>query len=247
MKTYQLTMKNKIKRVLQKTTLSLALVLATGSFAHAQLALPSAPASKAPAAAANATPAPQASFRDGVEYRTLPAPQATEAKGKIEVLEFFWYGCPHCHDFDPELQAWVKRQGKDVSFKRIPIAFREDFLPHSQMFYAFEELGKGDAYTDKVMNAIHGQRKQLLKESEIADWVATQQGVDAKAFMTAFKSFGVITKAKAANQKGSAFRIDGVPTVAIQGKYMTSPSIAGSRTRALETMDYLVAKARKEK
>lgn len=245
MKTYQV--KNKIKSALKKASLSLALILVSGSFAQAQLALPSSPAAKAPVAVANTAPAQQSSFKDGVEYRTLPALQAIEAKGKIEVLEFFWYGCPHCHDFDPELQAWVKRQGKDVSFKRVPIAFRDDFLPHSQMFYAFEELGKGDAYTDKVMNAIHGQRKQLLKESEIADWIATQQGVDAKAFMTAFKSFGVITKAKAANQKGSAFRIDGVPTVAIQGKYLTSPSIAGSRARALETMDHLVAKVRKEK
>jgi thiol:disulfide interchange protein DsbA len=238
-------MKNIITQSL-KVVLSTAFVITTSISVQAQLALPGTSAAKAPAASTEAL-ASQASIRDGVEYRTLPAAQALETKGKVEVLEFFWYGCPHCHDFDPDLQAWVKRQGKDVVFKRVPIAFRDDFLPHSQIFYAFEELGKGDAYTSKVMNAIHVQRKQLLKESEIEDWIATQQGIDAKAFMTAFKSFGVITKAKAANQKGSSFRIDGVPTVAIQGKYMTSPSIAGTRAKALETMDFLVAKARKEK
>lgn len=236
---------NLIFRPLQTVAVALLVFLTTSLFAQAQLAIPGSTA-KTPAPTSTATPAP-AAFRDGVEYRTLPTIQPVEAKGKIEVLEFFWYGCPHCHEFDPELMAWVKRQGKDVVFKRVPIAFRDDFLPHSQIFYAFEELGKGDTYTEKVMNAIHGQRKQLLKEAEIADWIATQSGVDAKAFMTAYKSFTVITKAKAANQKGSAFRIDGVPTVAIQGKYLTSPSIAGSKAKAIETMDFLVAKARKEK
>ena len=238
-------MKNIISQSL-KIILSAAFMMATSIIVQAQLALPVPPIAKAPAVSTKGL-ATQDSIRDGVEYRTLSAAQALETKGKIEVLEFFWYGCPHCHDFDPDLQAWVKRQGKDVVFKRVPVAFRDDFLPHSQIFYAFEELGKGDAYTSKVMNAIHVQRKQLLKESEISEWVATQQGVDAKAFMLAFKSFGVITKAKAANQKGSAFRIDGVPTVVIQGKYMTSPSIAGTTAKAFETMDFLVAKARKEK
>ena len=230
-------------RAVLKTVVSISLAFVASSMVQAQLAIPGSGA-KSPAAP---TPSAAPTFRDGVEYRTLPTIQPIEAKGKIEVLEFFWYGCPHCHEFDPDLQAWVKKQGKDVVFKRIPIAFRDDFLPHSQIFYAFEELGKGDAYTDKVMNAIHNQRKQLLKESEIAEWISTQSGVDPKAFMMAYKSFTTLTKAKAANQKGSAFRIDGVPTVAIQGKYLTSPSIAGSKARALETMDHLVAKVRKEK
>ena len=184
--------------------------------------------------------------REGVDFRVLPVAQPTESKGKVEVIEFFWYGCPHCAEFDPDLQAWVKKQGKDVVFKRVPIAFREDFLPHSQMFYAFEAIGKGDAYTTKVLNAIHVEHKSLLKENDISDWVASQ-GLDAKAFMKAYSSFGVITKAKAANKIGEAYRIDGVPTVAIQGKYETSPSIAGNKAKALATMDYLVARARKEK
>jgi thiol:disulfide interchange protein DsbA len=214
----------------------------TGSVALAQLALPSAPSPALNAGTNQVTASP----REGVDFRVLPVAQPTESKGKIEVIEFFWYGCPHCSEFDPDLQAWVKKQSKDVVFKRVPIAFREDFLPHSQMFYAFEAIGKGDAYTAKVLNAIHVEHKSLLKENEISDWVASQ-GIDAKAFMKAYNSFGVITKAKAANKIGEAYRIDGVPTVAIQGKYETSPSIAGTKAKALSTMDYLVARARKEK
>jgi thiol:disulfide interchange protein DsbA len=173
-------------------------------------------------------------------------PQTPESKGKIEVIEFFWYACPHCYDFNPELEAWVKRQGKDVVFKRVPIAFREDFLPHSQIFYALEAMGKGDAFNTKVMDAIHKDRKQLLKEDEIFAWVDSQQGLDGKGFKAAYKSFSVTTMAKAANQMGSAYRISGVPTVAIQGKYITSPSIANGKERTIKTMEFLVAKARLE-
>ena len=228
-----------MKKSIRLFGLSCALLGATTVFA--QLSLPS-----APAPANTGLNQVAATPREGVDFRVLPVAQPTESKGKVEVIEFFWYGCPHCAEFDPDLQAWVKKQGKDVVFKRVPIAFREDFLPHSQMFYAFEAIGKGDAYTTKVLNAIHVEHKSLLKENDISDWV-TSQGLDAKAFMKAYSSFGVITKAKAANKIGEAYRIDGVPTVAIQGKYETSPSIAGNKAKALATMDYLVARARKEK
>jgi thiol:disulfide interchange protein DsbA len=185
-------------------------------------------------------------IEEGFDYRVLPAAQAIEAKGKIEVLEFFWYGCPHCHDFEPQLDAWVKRQGKDVSVRKVPVAFRDDLLPHSQLFYALESLGKSDLHA-KVMEAIHVGKKKLLSEAEITDWVASQ-GVDREAFSKAFKSFTVTSKARAANQIAQSYRIDGVPTVAIQGKYITSPSITGgSKARAIDAMDHLINKSRKEK
>ena len=185
-------------------------------------------------------------IEEGFDYRVLPVAQAIEAKGKIEVLEFFWYGCPHCHDFEPELSAWIKKQAKDVVVKKVPVAFRDELLPHSQLFYALESLGKSDLHA-KVMEAIHVGKKKLLAEAEITDWVASQ-GVDRQSFLKAFKSFTVISKARSANQIAQAYRIDGVPSVAVQGKYMTSPSIAGgSKARAIQAMDFLVNKARKEK
>ena len=185
-------------------------------------------------------------IEEGFDYRVLPIAQAIEAKGKIEVLEFFWYGCPHCHDFEPQLDAWVKRQAKDVSVKKVPVAFRDDLLPHSQLFYALESLGKSNLHA-KVMETMHVGKKKLLTESDIADW-AVSQGIERETFLKAFKSFTVTSKARAANQIAQAYRIDGVPTVAVQGKYITSPSItAGSKARAIEAMDHLVNKARKEK
>ncbi len=182
---------------------------------------------------------------EGFDYRVLPLTQPIDAKGKVEVIEFFWYGCPHCYEFEPELKGWIKRQNKDVVFKKVPIAFREELMPHSQLFYALEALGKGDTLNDKVMFAMHRENKRLLNENEIADWVAAH-GVDRNAFLAAYRSFAVLSKARAANQLGNAYRIDGVPTVAVQGKYITSPSIAGSRAKAVNIMDFLVNKVRKD-
>ena len=185
-------------------------------------------------------------IEEGFDYRILPIAQPVETKGKVEVIEFFWYGCPHCYDFEPELSAWVKRQPKDVVFRRVPVAFRDDFMPHSQLFYALEAMGKGDAFNEKVMYAMHKENKRLLTENEIADWVASQ-GIDRNTFLATYRSFAVISKARAAKQMAEAYRIDGVPTIVMQGKYVTSPSIAGTKAKAIVVMDFLVEKIRKDK
>ena len=185
-------------------------------------------------------------IEEGFDYRILPMPQPVETKGKVEVIEFFWYGCPHCYDFEPELSAWVKRQPKDVVFRRVPVAFRDDFMPHSQLFYALEALGKGDALNEKVMYAMHKENKRLMTENEIADWVASQ-GIDRNSFLATYRSFAVVSKARAARQMADAYRIDGVPTIVMQGRYVTSPSIAGTKAKAITVMDYLEQKIRKDK
>ncbi|MDF9788507.1 thiol:disulfide interchange protein DsbA/DsbL [Polynucleobacter sphagniphilus] len=184
-------------------------------------------------------------YEEGLDYRVLPVAQPVEAKGKVEVIEFFWYGCPHCYDFDPDLMSWVKRQPKDVVFRRVPVAFRDDFLPHSQLFYTLQVMGKSNLDI-KVMDTIHHSNNHLLTESEIADW-AVAQGLDRNTFLTTYHSFAVVSKVRAAKQLAEAYRIDGVPTVVIQGKYVTSPSIAGTKAKALLVMDYLVEKVRKDK
>jgi thiol:disulfide interchange protein DsbA len=142
--------------------------------------------------------------------------------------------------------SWVKRQPKDVVFRRVPVAFRDDLMPHSQLFYALEAIGKGDALNEKVMYAIHKENKRLLTEVEIADWVASQ-GIDRNAFLASYRSFAVISKARTAKQLAEAYRIDGVPTIVIQGKYVTSPSIAGTKAKAIAVMDHLEEKVRKDK
>lgn len=185
-------------------------------------------------------------IEEGFDYRILPTPQPVESKGKVEVIEFFWYGCPHCYDFEPELNAWLKRQPKDVTFRKVPVAFRDDFMPHSQLFYALEAMGKGEAMNDKVMYAMHKENKRLMKENEIADWVASQ-GIDRNTFLATYRSFAVASKARAARQMADAYRIDGVPTIVMQGRYVTSPSIAGTKAKAIVVMDFLEQKIRKDK
>jgi protein dithiol oxidoreductase (disulfide-forming) len=184
-------------------------------------------------------------IEEGFDYRILPVAQAVDVKGKVEVIEFFWYGCPHCYDFEPELSAWVKRQPKDVVFRRVPVAFRDDFMPHSQLFYALEAMGKGEAMNEKVMYAMHKENKRLMTENEIADWVASQ-GIDRNTFLATYRSFAVVSKARAARQMADAYRIDGVPTIVMQGRYVTSPSIAGTKAKAILVMDYLEQKIRKD-
>ena len=185
-------------------------------------------------------------IEEGFDYRILPTPQPLESKGKVEVIEFFWYGCPHCYDFEPELNAWLKRQPKDVIFRKIPVAFRDDFMPHSQLFYALEAMGKGDALNDKVMYAMHKENKRLMTENEIADWAASQ-GIDRNTFLATYRSFAVVSKARAARQMADAYRIDGVPTIVMQGRYVTSPSIAGTKAKAISVMEHLEQKIRKDK
>jgi thiol:disulfide interchange protein DsbA len=185
-------------------------------------------------------------IEEGFDYRILPTPQPVESKGTVEVIEFFWYGCPHCYDFEPELNAWLKRQPKDVIFRKVPVAFRDDLMPHSQLFYALEAMGKGDALNDKVMYAMHKENKRLMTENEITDWVATQ-GIDRNTFLATYRSFAVVSKARAARQMADAYRIDGVPTVVMQGRYVTSPSIAGTKAKAISVMEHLEQKIRKDK
>jgi thiol:disulfide interchange protein DsbA len=187
---------------------------------------------------------------NGKDYRTLQRAQPTESGKKVEVTEFFWYDCPHCNAFEPALEAWVKQQGDKIVFKRVPVAFRDSFIPQQKLYYALEALGKVDELHVRIFRAIHAERKQLDTEQQIMDFIAKQPGIDAKKFADAYNSFGVQAKAKRATQLQADYEIDGVPTLAIGGRYLTSPSIvAGSvgnrpepalHEAALQVADYLV-------
>ena len=131
-------------------------------------------------------------------------------------------------------------------FKRVPVAFRDDLLPHTKIFYALEALGKLDAMHAKVFNAIHVDRKRMVDPNEIADLMA-KNGIDRKAFLDAYNSFSVNTNSQRANKIADAYKIDGVPTVVIRGKYETSPSIAGSKAAAIQAMDFPVTGVRDKK
>lgn len=184
--------------------------------------------------------------REGRDFRLVKPQQPTEAPaGKVEVIEFFWYGCPHCNAFEPALEAWQKKLPADVAFRRIPVAFREEpFTTHQRLFFAIETMGLVDTLHRKVFNAVHLDRARLDKLPELVEFM-NKNGVDGAKFSEVYNSFSVQTKARQAKQLAEAYRIDGVPAIGIQGRYYTSGSMAGSGERSLAVADYLLNRVRK--
>lgn len=181
---------------------------------------------------------------DGKEYTSLTAAQPTE-KGKVEVLEFFWYACPHCYALEPQLERWIKQLPKDVTYRRVPVAFQDSSIPHSRMFYTLEGLGKLEALHMKAFNAIHLEKNRMTTAETQADYFA-KEGVDRKAYLDMYNSFSVQTKVRAAQQAWQNYKIEGTPALAIGGRFLTSPSQAGGHASVTQVADFLIDKARKE-
>ena len=182
---------------------------------------------------------------EGTHYVRLSQPVPAGPAGKIEVIEFFWYGCPHCNAFEPTLEPWVKQLPADVAFHRVPVAFSaEPFVAHQRIFYALDSLGQVAAMHRKVFYAIHNDRLRLDKPADISAFMA-RNGVDAAKFIEAYDSFSVQGKAKQAAQQAAAYKIDGVPAIGIHGRYYTSGSLAGTNEKALAVADFLIQRVRK--
>ncbi len=178
---------------------------------------------------------------EGKHYVRLSQPLPIAAgPDKIEVIEFFWYGCPHCAAFEPELESWVRRLPADVSFKVVPASFGgEAFVAHQRLFYALEAAGLIPTLHRKVFYAIHNERQRLDKPAEISAFL-TKNGADAAKVMETYNSFGMQTKLRQANQLVDGYKIDGVPAIGLQGRFYTSGLLAGDNTRALAVADYLL-------
>jgi thiol:disulfide interchange protein DsbA len=186
-------------------------------------------------------------FQEGIEYVTLDQPMATEAgPGKVELIEFFWYSCPHCNSFEPEFKAWIQRQRNDVVVKRVPVRFRDDFEPQQRMYYVFEALGKLEPLHGRLFQAIHVERQPLNNADQLQQW-AQKQGIAAAEFQQAYNSFGVVSKARRATQLQQAFKVQGVPSLGINGRFYTDGSLAGGMARALQIADALIAQERGRK
>jgi protein dithiol oxidoreductase (disulfide-forming) len=184
---------------------------------------------------------------EGVEYLALDKRVPTEvADGKIEVIEFFWYSCPHCNAFEPRFIAWLKAAPKDVVVKRVPVRFRDDFEPQQRAYYVFEALNMVDAMHGKLFHAIHTERQNLNTLTSLAAW-ADKNGLPAQKFTETYNSFGVVSKAKRATQLQEAFKVQGVPSLGVAGRFYTDGSLAGSMERAVQTMDFLLAEVRRGK
>jgi thiol:disulfide interchange protein DsbA len=183
--------------------------------------------------------------KEGSDYLVLDKRAPVEAPaGKVEVVEFFWYSCPHCNSFEPALEEWIKKAPKDVVVRRVPIAFRPDFEPQQRLYYVLEAMNKVDELHKKVFYAIHVEKQMLNTPELIAAW-AEKQGLNKAKFLETYNSFAVATKARKATQLQDAYKIDGVPALGIAGRYFTSGSMAQTMARALLVTDHLIAQVRK--
>jgi len=190
----------------------------------------------------------QGAPKEGTHYVRLssPAPVTLPSPDKkVEVVEFFWYGCPHCYAFEPILEGWVKKLPADVAFRQVPVGFMAPHQMHQKLFYALEETGQLAAMHRKVFAAIHQQNKRLASEAEIRDFITASGGDGAKVF-DAMKGFGVSTKAARAKQLADAYKIDGVPALGINGRFYTAASLAGGHERAVAVADFLIQLSRQK-
>lgn len=205
------------------------------TFAQASLALP----------AALALPAWAQGFKEGADYLKLGRPAPVDAPaGKVEVVEFFGYWCPHCASFEPSFHAWVKQQPAHVVVRRNPVAFRDSNVPQQRLYFAIEAMGRLDDLHGKVFTAIHGERVRLDTPEQITDWVV-KQGVDKDKFLGFYNSFAVAGKVQRAKQLTDAYQVDGVPSLGVAGRYFTSGTQAKSLQRALAVVEHLAQVSRK--
>jgi len=199
--------------------------------------------------------------KDGVQYLTLPQAQNTGAGNKVEVTEFFAYSCPHCNSFEPLLAAWVKQQGDNIVFKRVHVSGGPAALAQQKLFYTLDALGLLESHHLKAFNAMHVERLRFASDEAVFDWAA-KAGIDRARFVDAYMApFGMPAKLRRSERMMADYRIDSWPTIAVGGRYLTSPSQAGTgapglqsaqtetqlQQSALSVMDFLVAKAKAEK
>ena len=182
---------------------------------------------------------------EGREYNLIQPPQTPTNPAKIEVFEFFSYACPHCNAFEPVVGPWARSLPADVAFRRVPVSFLFNAENFQRTYYALETMGLVEQMQSKVYAAVHVERQRLDKPEDIAALVAKNGGDSAK-FLAAFKSFSVATAATRASKLQSDYKIEAVPSLTIQGRYLTSPSQANGAPQALAVVDALIDKVRRK-
>jgi protein dithiol oxidoreductase (disulfide-forming) len=184
-------------------------------------------------------------YQEGQDYIGLDKRVPSDsAGGKVEVIEFFWYSCQHCNAFEPRLEQWAAKLPKDIVLRRVPVAFRDDFVPQQRLFYTLEALNKVEELHKKVFYTIHVEKRPLNTQAAIGEWIATQ-GVDKAKFDELYNSFAVQTKAGRAKKLQDDYKVGGVPAMGIAGRFYTDGSLAQSMERALQVTDWLIAEVKK--
>ncbi|MGZ5038385.1 MAG: thiol:disulfide interchange protein DsbA/DsbL [Usitatibacter sp.] len=179
-------------------------------------------------------------------YSLLSPQQPTDGSGKIEVIEFFWYGCPHCYALEPSVNAWLKTAPKDVVFKRVPAIPSESWASTASIYYTLEAMGLLDKYHDKVFDAIHKQQVNLANKTKRDEWLKAN-GIDPAKYAEVEKSFSVASKVARARQLTQAYKVDSVPRIVVNGKYVTSAEQVGGADKVFPAVDQIIALARKDK
>ena len=183
----------------------------------------------------------------GHDYSMVEPPQPTDVAGKVEVIEFFSFGCPHCNHLEPSLEAWTKRQPGNVVVHRIPVTFgRTEWVALAKLYFTLETMGEADRLTGKVFHAVHEERVNLGTTEGCADWAA-KQGLDRAKFLDIFNSFAVQSKLQRANMRAATYAVDGVPTLIVDGHFRTSPAMAGGNESSLAVADELIQMSSKDK
>lgn len=191
----------------------------------------------------------------GKEYTVLDNPQPVESGKKIEVIEFFAYYCPHCYALEPLMEEWVKKQGNNIVYKRVHVSDQRA-IPQQKLFFALDALGKVEEFHMKAFQAIHVDRNRLQSDAEVLAF-AVKAGIDKQKFLDAYNSFSAQSKMNRASQLMNAYGVNSWPMIAIDGRFITSPSMVGKATKQqteegqnralLPVMDWIIAKVQKEK
>jgi thiol:disulfide interchange protein DsbA len=187
-----------------------------------------------------ATPA-RAVFDEGIDYTLVGSPERAEPGDGVEVLELFWYGCPHCYYLEPAIKKWLETKPEGVTFVRMPAAVSPRWVPHAKAFYAAEQLGVLDQLHEPLFKALHDEKRKVFNDEQIIAFAA-EQGIDEAAFRNAYNSFPVDMQVRKAADLARRYNIDGVPAMVVNGKYVTSATQTGTRDRMFAVIDYLVAK-----
>jgi len=192
-------------------------------------------------------------FKEGQHYTAFNPPRTTETPGKIEIAEFFWYGCAHCFNFEPILHKWVKKLPADTAFRRIPAVFPGkdgkpgNWAPGAKLYYTLEAMGLLEKLHGEVFDAMNIDRINLQDEKNLRDWLSRKKEVDTKKFFDTWNSFAIQGKVQRAQQLTVQYNLTGVPAVVVDGRYMPSSGGAGSHEEITEILDQLIVKVRSGK
>lgn len=195
------------------------------------------------AAAGSSAMAQDVAYVAGTHYVELPVPIKTRAADKIEVAEYFSYGCPHCYQIEPMISSWKQQLGNDVEFIRTPAVWNKDYEVYAQTYYTAQALSVLDQVHVPLFDAIHSKRRRL-NDSEQMAWFFAELGLDPMAFARTYSSFGVRASTQQAEAKGRAYRSGGVPALIVNGKYRVEAAMAGGNAEMLEVVGFLIKKER---